>query len=314
MDIINESINQWLAHYGAIEAAPNINYYGFITEYEEYCAKEPYTAEAITEEDIKNAAGVSHGYFSEIEMFPKYVCLYTKSLTCIVYDEKLTVGYEVHIKDNEFTFVLIVNNNGTCFKAPVNDILNEYSKSERFTRGIIVRDGNEIKKVFKSMCIGANYLRHYIVDMSCAEYYDFLTKTDFLKDYEYLNISCNRNDTYFKSDKKSVLSLLKQYDGFSVKYCSSDSYYEIKKSIGEVEIGYNVEINYRTLINFIIWGRRNNELIFAEPSVDILVKNHGSGHKLRCLQFQSIEELKGILDFMLKYLDVLAGFFNNKQG
>lgn len=311
MDIIEESIKQWLTHYGVIKAAPNVNYYGFITEYEEYYVKESYSAETLKEEDIKNVADVSHGYFSGIDVFSEHVCLYTKPLTCIIYDEKLTVGYEVYVKGNEFTFVLIVNN-GTSFKAPINDILNKYSGSKKFTRGIIVRDRGELKKVFKSMCIGANYLRHYIVDMSCAEYYDLLTKTDFLKNYEHLNISCNRNDTYFKSDKKTVLSLLEQYDDFSVKYCSSDSFYEIKKSIGEVEIGYNVEIKYKTLINFIIWGRRNNELIFAEPSVDILVKNHGSGHKLHCLQFHSADELKKIFDFMLKYLDVLAGFFNNK--
>ncbi|MCH5193393.1 MAG: hypothetical protein J1F11_05475 [Oscillospiraceae bacterium] len=309
MDIIKESIKQWLTHYGIVgETDQNIRYYGFIKEYEEYYKTDINTmGEQITAEDIKNAA--SHGFFSSVEVFPECIYLYTNAITRKIYDEKLNISYKVHVKGNEFTFTLIVENNDLNFNAPINDILNEYLGSIRFTRGLIIHNSDELKKVFQSMCIESNYLRHYIVDMSCAEYYDFLIKTDFLKEYEYLNISCNRNNTGFKSDKKSIMSLLKQYDGFSVKYCSSDRFYEIKKSIGEVEIGYNVEIRYKFLINFIIWGRRNNKPIFAEPSVDILVKNHGSGNKLCSLQFHSIDELKNIFDFMLKYLDILASFF-----
>ena len=315
MDIIKESIKQWLVHYGVTEKAnQNTNYYGFIKEYSEYYSKEPCAAEKqFTEEDITNAANISHGYFSDIKFFPEYIYLYTNALTRIIYDEKLTIGYKVQIKGNEFIFTLLVNNNDTDFNVPINDILNEYLGSIRFTRGIIISDCDELKKVFKSMCIGANYLRGYIVDMSCTEYYDFLIKTDFLKKYEYLNISCSRNDMYFKSDRKSILSLLKQYDSFSVKYCSSDSFYEIKKTIGDVEIGYKIEIRNKGFINFIIWGRRNNETIFSEPSVAFLVKKHGSGHKLNSLQFHSLDELKNIFDFMLNYLDILASFFNDSR-
>lgn len=314
MDIIKESINQWLKHYGVTEAEQNANYCGFIKEYEEYYNKESNIIEKqFTKEDIKNAAGISRGFFASIKVFPEYVYLYTKALTNKIYDENLTIGYKINIKGNEFTFTLSVKNDDTDFKIPINDILNEYTGRITFTRGVIIRDSDELKKVFKSMCIGANYLRHYIVDMSCAEYYDFLINTDFLKEYEHLNTSCSRNNTYFKLDRKSILSLLEQYNGFSVKYCSDDSFYKIKKSMGNVKIGYNIEIRYNTLINFIIWGFRNNKLIFSEPSVDILVQNHGSGHKLQRLQFHSVKELKNIFDFMLKYLDVLAGFFNSNS-
>ena len=312
MDMIKKSIKQGLANYGIIEKTCQSTYHGFIKEYEEYYNKESNIIEKqFAEVDIKNAANVSHGYFESIKMFPEYIYLYTKALTCIIYDEKLTIGYKVYIRGNEFTFTLLIQNDDINFKIPINDILNEYLGNITFTRGIIVRDIDELKKVFKSMCIGANYLRHYIVDMSCAEYYDFLIKTDFLKEYEYLNIACSRNNTYFKLDRKSILLLLKQYNGFSVKYCSNDSFYEIKKSIGNGEIGYNIEIRSNNFINFIIWGSRNNEIIFSEPSVDILVKNHGSGHKLHCIQFHSINEIKNIFDFMLKYLNVLASFFND---
>ncbi len=313
MDIIKESIKQWLTHYGIIKnTGRDALYHGFIKEYEKYYGKKPFAVkEQFTANDLRKAADSPYGIFSDIEIFPEYIYLYTNALTCIIYDKKLTVGYKVHIKDNEFNFSLIINNNDTCFEAPVNDIINEYLGSIRFTGGIIIWDYEELKNVFKIMSIGANFLRHYIVDMSCTEYYDFLIKTDFLKEYEYLNISCSRSDTYVKSSRKSILSLLEKYDGFSVNYYSNDHFYEIKKAMGEVEIGYNVEISQKNLINFIIWGRRNNESIFGEPSVEILVKNHGSGHKLNSLQFQSIEELKNIFDFMLKYLDVLAGFFND---
>lgn len=307
MDIINESIKQWLTHYGIIEeAGQGTHYYGFIKEYEQYYSRESGTAEEqFTEEDIRNAVNGSHGGFSSIEVFPEYICL------CKKYDEKLTISYKASIRGNEFIFDLIVDNNGIGFKAPLNDILNEYLGRIRFTRGIIICDRDELKNVFKSMGTGANYLRCYIADMSCTEYYEFLTKTDFLKKYEQLNILCSRDDINFKVDRKYILSLLGQYDGFFVKYYSGERFYEIKKSVGEVEIGYNVQIRYNTLINFIIWGRRNNELIFAAPSVESLVKNHGSGNKLRSLQFHSIDELKSIFDFMLKYLDVLASYFSD---
>ncbi len=314
MDIIKESIKQWLTHYGIIEnTGRGIHYCGFIKEYEEYYNKKACsTNEQFTENDFKKAADIPYGFFSNIEIFPEYIYLYTKALTCITYDEKLTISYKVYIRDNEFTFFLMVDNSDTCFNASVNDIINEYLGCIRFTRGIVICDYEELKKVFKSMCIGANFLRHYIVDMSCEEYYDFLIKTKFLKEYECLNILCNRNDSNFKLSKKSILLLLEQYDNFSVTYCPKDGFYEIKKNIGEIEIGYNVEISRKNLINFIIWGRRNNEPIFAEPSVEILVKNHGSGHKLHSLQFQSYDELKKIFNFMLEYLDVLAGFFESK--
>lgn len=313
LNMMNKSIQQWLTHYGRIEDAGTITpqYAGFINEYEQYYNSKSGTAEEeLTEEDISNAVNGSYRIFPGIEVFPEYIYLYTEASTRIIYDEKLIVGYEVRTRGNEFTFDLVVDNCGIVFKAPVNDILNEYLGSIGFNRGLFIRDRNELKEVFRSMRMGANYLRHYIVAVSCTEYYEFLTGTDFLEKYEQLNISCNREDIKFKADKKYILSLLGQYDGFSAKYCSRERFYEIKKSVKEVEIGYNVQISYNTLINFVIWGRRNNELIFSEPSVASLVKKHGSGNKLRSLQFHSNDELKNIFDFMLKYLDVLAAYFD----
>lgn len=296
MEIIDEAIKKCF------------EYYDFLDEYDKLYINITSNNEHIfSDEEIVSAASI----FSGIKKFDDYYYVFQNALTSKVYDKNTVIGYEVYISGDEFTFVLIINYNGDKFITPLNDIVNEYSGESRYTRGINIYDYSSLKRIFRNLCIGGNILRKYIVDMSCCEYYKFLTQTDFLYEYEKLNLLCTRNNTEFSIDNSYVLYMLREYKNISVKYISSEKFFRVKKIIGDVEIGYNIEIRYKTLINFIIWGKRNDDTIFAESSVEILVRNHGSGQKLKSLNFHSIDELKGIFDFMMKYLDILGSFFEN---
>ena len=283
-------------------------YYDFLDEYDKLYINTAGNSENIlSDEEIVSAASV----FSGIKKSDGHYYVFQNALTSKVYDKNTAVGYDVYISGNEFTFVLVINYNGDKFISPLNDIANKYSGENRYTRGINIYDYSDLKRIFRNLCIGGNILRKYIVDMSCCEYYKFLTQTDFLSEYEKLNLLCTRDKTEFSINNFSVLSMLREYENISAIYISSENFFRGQKVIGDVEIGYNIEIRYKTLINFIIWGKRNDDTIFAEPSVEILVRNHGSGKKLKSLDFRSIDELKGIFDFMMKYLDVLGSFFEN---
>ncbi len=285
-------------------------YYDYLNEYDKLYINVITNSENIlSDEEIISASSI----FSGIKKFNNHYYVFQNSLTSNVYDKNMVVGYEVYISGSEFTFNLVIDYNGDKFISSLNDIANVYLGENRYTRGIHIYDYSDLKRIFRNLCIGANILRKYIVDMSCYEYYEFLTQTRFLSEYEKINLLCTRNQTEFSIDNSSVLCMLREYEKISVKYISSDNFFEVEKIIGDVEIGYNIEIRYKTLINFIIWGKRNDDTIFAEPSVEILIRNHGSGKKLQSLDFHSIDELKGIFDFMMKYLDVLGLFFDSTR-
>ncbi len=314
MEGIKEIIRNWLTHCGIISTGKLIDgrypYHGFIVEYERHYATD--FAESCVQfstADLKNAVFSPEGYLTDIEVYPDYISVRYSGINRWKYVKGMIIGFEACIKCSEFSFDLIINSGG-IIRIPVNEILNDYLSNTKFTRGLLINSFDDLEDVFRNMFGGCADLSRYINDLSCPEYRRFILKTDFLDEYEKMNLSCNRNKSGYKSDKKNVLNLLKEYEGVSAKYCSNDRYYCVTRDIDDVTIGYNVIISYNTLIEFIIWGKRNEESLFCTPGIEWIVKEHGSGHKLASLQFQSLAELKVIFDFMLKHLDVLYSLFN----
>lgn len=319
MENIIQIIRQWIIHCGTINEPKLIGnqftYHGFAAEYERYYNGNLTKSDRrFTAEDLKNAVYSPDGYHVDNNISSEYVCIKYSKNTCWRYVKNLIIGYEVHIFGNEFVFDIVIEPNdrdNQSTKISVNAFLNEYLKEVRFTRGLIINTYDELRDIFRNMFVGCAELSTFIDKLSCPEYFRFILQTDFLEKYEKMNLLCNRNEVDFKADKQTIIGMLNEYEDVSVKYYSKERYYKTTKIIGDISIGYNIEIRYNTLINFIIWGEQNGvRLLFSEPGIECIINDLGSGHKLHRLEFHSLGELKKIFDFMMKYLDILASFFD----
>lgn len=319
MENINACIKYWLKYSGRFdEAAPTweiFPYYGFINEYEQHYNKNSDSSGHIfTDDDLRAAALPPEGYFTDIEILTDRICL-KLAVKYLHFVENLIMGYEIHKKDNEFIFDLCIDLNdgkNEILKISVNDIINDYIGEVRFTRGLIINNIYELKNVFRTMYAGCADLSVYIDELSCTEYFRFLTQTDFLDEYEKMNLNCQRsNEDKTVVDKKTVMNMLMQYGGTTVKHFARDRFFRVIKTVGDVQILYEATIR-KNLLNLCLCGSRNGKRLFGSPSIESLIKDI-KGVRLHSLEFQSIEELKCIFDFMQKYFDILASYFNESS-
>lgn len=316
MENIKACIKYWLKNCGRHDESHCswFPYYGFINEYEQHYIRKSEGVNIIfTEDDFRSAALFAPEFFMSVEVLPECIYLYLNDageyLSCV---KDLIMGYEVHVNGNEFTFDLIIDLNdgkNEIFKVSVNDILNDFFGEDRFTRGLIINDLDELKSVFQTLCAGCAELSYYVDNLSCPEYFNFLTQTDFLDEYEKMNLACHRSKEYKTIvDKKTVMDMLKQYDGTTVKYFTQDRFFRVIKNVGDVRLVYEVNIR-KTLLSLFLGGSHGEKRLFGQADIERVIKDI-KGIKLHSLQFQSVEELKGILDFIQKYFDVLTSFFD----
>ena len=318
MDIIKSAINTWLTECGDYDGIlkDNSKFMGILREYMNFYNSESTGTEIpFTEKELKDAAHgeVAYLYDSSAEILPDGMRLCLNTISNMMYEKFTYLSYEIKIIGNEFKFDITVDNskikNGGVFRASVNDIFNDFIGEEKFTRGIVIRDFDELKRVFAVMSFGLFGLSQFIVGLYPAEYLDFLKNTDFLEKYEQMNLLCNRDaSTYQKDEKRSVRKMLEKYDGVTVKYYSADKFYKVSKTFGNYVVSLEVEIRYKSLLSFCMGIRLNGELLYVSTANN-WVEKYGSGKHLHSLQFQSTEELQNMIDFMMKYLDIFASYY-----
>lgn len=266
----------------------------------------------ITAGDIMEAAIK----FPQKELFPDHIRL-TEVRSDLLGAEEITAGVEVRISHSELLFDFFASYSGEFIKCGFNELVNNYYNEQRLTRGVFVTDKEVLGKLLDVMFFLQHKVGYCISEIvKELEFVRFLKETDFLEEYEKMNLSCTRsvNDPDFKADKQTVLPMLTGYDGVSAKYRTKyDKFYEIKTSRGNIEVGYNVEIRFKRCMKFIFWGKKDGKVIFFSPDERVYVRWYGSGKRLNVLEFQTKDELKGIFDFMIKWLNKLADYLAEKK-
>lgn len=151
----------------------------------------------------------------------------------------------------------------------------------------------------------------------CLDFYEFAMNTDFLEEYEKMNLACNRSDAEptFKAVKRTIMPLMKKYEGSGVivEYITPDRFLQLKTLRGNIEVGFSTKFYNKVWIyGLCFYGKMNGEYYFRFGGLNELAAELGEGQELKILEYRTKEEFTAIFDFLVKWLNKLADYLAEK--
>lgn len=228
----------------------------------------------------------------------------------IRWDKMVSTGCYVEASNLGYRFTLKVEYENECLVRPLYDILNEYMGEEYFTDNIFSynwRDSFEFTTLILTLLSGIQKLSGIFF---YKELYSFFVKSDFVEKYLDFSNKCKLIEytgyTKYKPGKEEILKLLSEL-GYEGKYNSKERFCRVTKEKNGLIIGFNIAFAY-DCVTFIPFGKRDGIGLFAAPSMGALVQLFSS-ENVCGLSYQSYDELKLLISFMLGYLDALMACF-----
>lgn len=228
----------------------------------------------------------------------------------IRWDNMFKTGCYVEAGSNGCRFTLDVEYENEHLTKPLYDILNEYMGEEYFTDNIFSynwRDSFEFITLIMTLLSGIQKLSGIFF---YKELYSFFEKSDFVPKYLDLSNKCKLIEytgyTKYKPGKEEILSIVSEL-GYEGEYNSKERFCRVTKEKNWLIIGYNIAFAYDT-VTFIPFGKKDGKGLFAAPSMGALVQLF-SNENVSGLSYQSYDELKLLISFMLGYLDALMACF-----
>ena len=226
--------------------------------------------------------------------------------------EVVKTGCYISSVDNGFFIELRCEYKGDVFTEPVYTMLNDFSGREYFTENLYIYDDlnsdhrQDVEKFVFLILDMMGGIQKYSSVFLIDELMEFYTKTDFIKEFLNLYDSISRKGETIRIKKNDIISIVEKC-GYKGKYNGKERFCTVEKKFGNVTLGYNIAFAY-DIVEFIPYGLEGDVCFFYSTSITVYIKMF-IDKDIKALRYHSLGELELIISFMLKYLDVLGGYF-----